>query len=190
MFALVKNETVTNPQTQETSEIVVIKLFAPYTIWEDKNGTQYGAESLLSLTVDQKQDLGIYDVAYGASEDDRFYTITQNAPQFDSKEKIVKVTYTSTPKSLDDSGTEEMPILGLKSQYIAQFKDNANKLLAQTDWMLVRKIERNVNIPAATATYRAAVIDEADRLETAISGATNINTFITAVNSASWPEAE
>lgn len=190
MFALVKNETVTNPNTQVTSEIEVIKLFAPYTIWEDKNGTQYGAESLLSLTVNQKQDLGIYDVVYGATADDRFFTITQNAPQFDSEQKIVKVNYTSTAKPLDDSGTEEMPVLGLKSQYIAQFKDTANKLLAQTDWMLVRKIERNVDIPAATVAYRAAIIAEADRLETAISGTTNINTFINAVNSASWPKAE
>ena len=56
--------------------------------------------------------------------------------------------------------------------------------------MLVRKIERNVNIPAATATYRAAVIDEADRLETAINAATNITAFITAVNSTNWPTAE
>lgn len=190
MFALVKNQTITDPITQETSEIEVIKLFAPYTIWEDKNGTQYSPESLLSLTVGQKQDLGIYDVAYGTAADDRFYTVTQNAPEFDAEEKIVKVTYTSTAKSLNDSGTEEMPILGLKSQYIAQTKLAANSLLSSTDWMLVRKIERNVNIPAATATYRAAVIDEADRLETAISGATNINTFIAAVNSASWPEAE
>ena len=186
MFALVKNETVTNPNTQETSEIEVIKLFAPYTIWEDKNGTQYGAESLLSLTVDQKQDLGIYDVAYGTAADDRFYTITQNAPEFDSEQKIVKVTYTSTAKSLTDEGG----VPGLKSYYIAQFKDTANKILAQTDWMLVRKIERNIDIPAATVAYRAAIIAEADRLETAISGATTINTFITAVNSASWPQAE
>lgn len=190
MFALVKNQTITDPITQDTSEIEVIKLFAPYTIWEDKTGTQHGAESLLSLTVDQKQDLGIYDVAYGASQDDRFYTITQNAPEFDSEEKIVKITYTSTAKPLNDSGEGAEKVVGLKSQYIAQFKDTANKLLAQTDWMLVRKIERNVNIPAATATYRTAVIAEADRLETAISGASNINTFITAVNSASWPDAE
>ena len=190
MFALVKNQTITDPITQETSEIEVIKLFAPYTIWEDKNGTQYGAESLLSLTVNQKQDLGIYDVVYGASQDDRFYTITQNAPEFDSEQKIVKVTYTSTAKSLDDSGEGAEKILGLKSQYIAQFKDIANKLLDQTDWMLVRKIERNVDIPAATVAYRAAIIAEADRLETAISGATTINTFTTAVNSASWPLAE
>ena len=190
MFALVKNQTITDPITQETSEIEVIKLFAPYTIWEDKNGTQYSPESLLSLTVDQKQDLGIYDVAYGTSEDDRFYTVTQNDPEFDSEEKIVKVTYTSTAKTLNDSGTEEIPVLGLKSQWIAQIKVTANNLLSNTDWMLVRKIERNVNIPAATATYRAAIVTEADRVETAITAATTITAFIAAVNSLTWPTAE
>ena len=189
MFALVKNENVYNNDGDLVSDHN-IRIFAPYTIWEDKTGTQHSPESLLSLTVDQKQDLGIYDVAYGTAADDRFYTNTQNAPEFDSKEKIVKVTYTSTPKSLNDSGTEEMPVLGLKSQYIAQFKNTANKLLDQTDWMLVRKIERDVDIPAATATYRAAVITEANRLETAITAATTISAFITAVNSQNWPTAE
>ena len=190
MFALVKNQTITDPITQETSEIEVIKLFAPYTIWEDKTGTQYGAESLLSLTVDQKQDLGIYDVAYGTLADDRFYTNTQNAPEFDSEEKIVKVTYTSTPKALNDSGEGAEKVVGLKSQYISQFKDNANKILAQTDWMLVRKIERDVDIPSTSVTYRAAIITEANRLETAITAATTITAFIAAVNSQNWPTAE
>jgi hypothetical protein len=190
MFALVKNEIVTNPIDQKTSEVEVIKLFAPYTIWEDKNGTQYSPDSLLSLTASQKQDLGIYDVAYGAMEDDRFYTNTQNSPEFDSNEKIVKITYTSTAKSLADVGEGAGKVLGLKSQYIAQIKDTANKLLAGSDWMLVRKIERNVDIPAKTATYRAAVIAEAARLETAVTATRAITTFITAVNSQNWPTAE
>ena len=56
--------------------------------------------------------------------------------------------------------------------------------------MLVRKIERDVNIPAATVTYRAAIITEADRVETAITAATTITAFIAAVNSQNWPTAE
>jgi hypothetical protein len=190
MFALVKNQTITNPITQETSEVEVIKLFAPYTLWEDKNGTQYSPDSLLSLTADQKQDLGIYDVAYATRGDDRFYSITENAPTFDSVEKIVKVTYTSTAKDLNDTGSEEFPVLGLKNQWINQFKDTANKLLSETDWMLVRKIERDVAIPAATVTYRAGVVTEVNRLETAITAATTIEQLITAVQSASFPSAE
>ena len=191
MFALVKNETVTNPLTQETSEVEVIKIFAPYTIWEDKNGTQYSPDYLLSLTSGEKQDLGIYDVAYATRGDDRFYSIVENAPTFDQSEKVVKITFTSTAKDLED-GEEVNGIApqGLKSQWIAQIKQSANSLLSQTDWMLVRKIERDVAIPAATVTYRAAIVAEANRLETAITAATNITTFITAVNSQNWPTAE
>ena len=190
MFALVKNQTVTNPVTQETSEVEVIKIFAPYTIWEDKNGTQYSPDYLLSLTADQKQDLGIYDVAYATRGDDRFYSIVENAPTFDENEKVVKITFTSTSKELEDEGTGINKVLGLKSQWIAQIKQTANSILSQTDWMLVRKIERNVNIPAATATYRAAIVTEADRVETAITAATTITAFIAAVNSLTWPTAE
>lgn len=192
MFALVKNETVTNPQTQETSEIEVIKVFSPYTIWEDKNGTQYSPDYLISLTSDQKQDLGIYDVAYAARPDDRFYTVSQDAPTFDGTEKIVKITFTSEPKELNDGevNADGFQTFGLKSQYISQVKQTANSILSQTDWMLVRKIERDVAIPAATVTYRAAVISEAERVETAIAAATTITAFITAVNSVNWPEAE
>lgn len=190
MFALVKNETVTNPQTQETSEVEIIKVFPPYVVWEDKNGTQYSPDHLLSLTSEQKQDLGIYDVAYGTRQDDRFYTVSENAPAFDSVDKIVKVEFTSTAKDLDDSGTEEFPVLGLKSQWTNQYKNIANSLLSATDWMLVRKIERNIDVPAATVAFRAAVIAEADRLETAISAATTVAELITATESAAFPSAQ
>jgi hypothetical protein len=190
MFALVKNETRTDIATGDTVEVQIINLFAPHTIWADKNGTQYSPDSLLSLTVDQKQDLGIYDVAYAARPDDRFYNTVENAPTFDPVEKIVKITFTSTAKDLDDTGTPEFPVLGLKNQYISQFKQTANNLLSQTDWMLVRKIERDVAIPAATVTYRAAVVTEVNRLETAITAATTVAQLITAVESASFPSAE
>jgi hypothetical protein len=172
MFALVKNDNS-------------IKLFAPYSNWEDKNGVEYGGEQLLSLTAQQKQDLGIYDVAYAPRPDDRFYASAEQI-SFDSSEKIVKVTYTSSPKNLEDQGT----VKGLKSQFIDQFKGNANSFLSNTDWMLVRKIERNVDIPESVVAYRAAVVAEVQRLETAINEATEVDLLISAVSSASWPTAE
>ena len=177
MFALVKNDNS-------------IKLFVPYTLWEDKNGTQYAPDTLLSLTATQKQDLGIYDVAYAPRPDDRFFSVTENAPSFDQTLKVVKITFTSTAKELEDEGTGVDKVSGLKSQWIAQIKQSANSLLSQTDWMLVRKIERNVAIPTATVTYRAAVITEANRLETAISASTTIEAFRTVVTTQNWPTAE
>lgn len=185
MFALVK--TVKNLNDED---VQIIKLFAPYTNWEDKNGTQYGADSLLSLTASQKQDLGIYDVAYAPRPDDRFYSVSGENTSFDSEQNIVKVTYTSTAKEIEDEGTGDDKVLGLKSQWIAQIKQTANNLLSATDWTLVRKIERNVDIPAAIVTYRAAVLAEASRAETAIAAADAIDTFRTAVESITWPSAE
>lgn len=190
MFALVKNETVTNPIDGTTSDVEVIKIFAPYTLFEDKFGTQHSPDTLFGWSADQKQDHGIYDVAYAARGDDRFYTITENAPEFDSDEKIVKITFTQTAKQLNDSGSGDSAVFGLKTIWNNQFKDAANSLLAQSDWMLVRKIERNVDVPTATTTYRAAVVTESNRLETAISAASTIEELITAINSANWPVAE
>lgn len=189
MFALVKNETVTNPMTQETSEVEVIKLFPPYAIWQDKNGIEYSPSELSKLTADQKQDLGIYDVAYATRGDDRFYTIVENAPEFDSAEKIVKISYTSTPKDLNDGEIEEITgkaAPGLKTQWINRFKQTANTMLASTDWMLVRKIERNVDIPADVVAKRAAIVAEVNRLETAITAVTTVEQLIPAVESANF----
>jgi hypothetical protein len=78
----------------------------------------------------------------------------------------------------------------LKSQWIAQTNQTANSYLVQSDWMLVRKIERSVDVPAKIVTYRAAVITEANRLTTAITAATNVTQLITAINSTSWPTVE
>ena len=75
---------------------------------------------------------------------------------------------------------------GLKTLWSAQVKDTANKLLAQTDWMVIRKVERSVDIPAATVTYRAAVLAECTRLGSAIATA-DVPTLITVVTTQNWP---
>jgi hypothetical protein len=79
---------------------------------------------------------------------------------------------------------------GLKSQWIAQVKDTAGKLLAQTDWMVIRKAERGVAIPTAIATKRAAIVDECDRLETAIAACANVEALIAVVMDQRWPREE
>lgn len=189
MFALVKNQMVTNPVTQETSEVEVIKIFPPYAIWQDKNGIEYSPSELTKLTVDQKQDLGIYDVAYATRGDDRFYMIVENAPVFDSAEKIVKVSFTATPKELNDGEPDEVTgksASGLKTQWIGSFKQTANAMLSESDWMLVRKIERDIDVPAETVAKRAAIIAETNRLETAISAVTTVEQLISVVESANF----
>jgi hypothetical protein len=85
--------------------------------------------------------------------------------------------------------TERLVTKGLKSQWTAQVKDTANKLLAQTDWMVIRKAERDVAIPTATVTYRAAVITECSRLVTAIADCADVPALIAVVGAQGWPDA-
>jgi hypothetical protein len=82
--------------------------------------------------------------------------------------------------------TEPVTTNGLKSNYIAQFKQTANSLLAQTDWMVIRKTERNVAIPDEIVAKRAAIFAECDRLTAAVTAAADMPAFITAVQSANW----
>jgi hypothetical protein len=85
--------------------------------------------------------------------------------------------------------TERLVTKGLKSNWTAQVKDTANKLLAQTDWMVIRKVERSVDIPEATATYRASVITECTRLVTAIEACADVPALIAVVTAQNWGQA-
>jgi len=122
--------------------------------------------------------------------DDRYYWVTANPDG----------SYTGVPKELEDreevdengnpmyvkvlgevdgkpamvDSTERLITKGLKSNHIAQVKHNTNMTLAQTDWYVIRKAERNVEIPAEVATYRAAVIAWATATEASITAVTTV----------------
>jgi hypothetical protein len=126
------------------------------------NGTTYPQNWLRLTSIEEKNAIGITEVADPEPYDDRFYWGVDN------------------PKDLD----------GLKTLWTAQVKDTSNKLLAQTDWMIIRKVERNVDIPEDTVTYRASVITECTRLVTAIAGASDVPALITFVTTQGWPVNE
>ena len=94
---------------------------------------------------------------------------------------------TQDPPVMVDS-SEQLVTKGLKSNWKDQVKHTAGTMLAQTDWMVIRKSERNVDIPADVVTKRAAIITECDRLEAAITAATDIDAFIAVVQDQRWPD--
>ena len=127
------------------------------------DGTNYPANWLRLTSIEEKNAVGITEVEDQTTQyDDRFYWGVDN------------------PKELEQ----------LKTSWIAQIKDTAGKLLAQTDWMVIRKAERDVAIPAATVTYRAAVVAEANRLETAINACSDVPALIAVVSAQGWPVNE
>jgi len=124
------------------------------------NGIQYPNNWLRLASSADRSAIGITEVADPEPYDDRFYWGLDN------------------PKDLD----------GLKAYWISQIKDTAGKLLAETDWMIVRKMERSIDIPAAIATSRASVVTECARLETAITSAADVSALIVVVGSQNWKE--
>jgi hypothetical protein len=136
------------------------------------------------------QQHGAKEIIDGNREDERFYWVTFGS--YSVGDTYVTRNYVNTPKALEDvtetpeGATEPITTKGLKSNYIAQFKQTANSLLAQTDWMVIRKAERSVDIPADVAAKRAAILAECDRLTAAVTAAQDMPSFITAVQSANW----
>jgi len=172
-----------------------IPLDTPFTI----NGTSYPANWLRLTSLAEKQAVGITEVAdVTTTYDDRFYWGVDNPKLLNDREEsdtdgnpmYVKVLGVVDGKPTMVDSTERLVTKGLKSNWTAQVKDTANKLLAQTDWMVIRKAERDVAIPTATATYRAGVITECSRLVTAIAGASDITSFIAVVTAQNWPDSE
>lgn len=171
-----------------------IPLDTPFTI----DGTSYPANWLRLTSLAEKQAVGIEEVAdVTTTYDDRFFWGVDNPKLLNDREEsdedgnpmYVKVLGVVDGKPAMVDSTERLVTKGLKSNWTAQVKDTANKLLAQTDWMVIRKAERDVAIPTATATYRAAVITECSRLVTAIAGASDVEAFIAVVTSQAWPNA-
>lgn len=158
------------------------------------NGTSYPANWLRLTSLAEKQAIGITEVADPAPYDDRFYwgattpKLLNDREESDEKGKpmYVKVLGTVDGKPAMVDSTERLVTKGLKSNWTATVKDTANKLLAQTDWMVIRKMERNVAIPDAVVSYRAGVSAECTRLVTAISGAKDVPALIAVISSQNW----
>jgi hypothetical protein len=140
--------------------------------------------------------LGVVEVPDPESYDQRFYWGVGNPKLLDDREEVdengdpmfVKVLGEVNGKPAMVDSDERLVTKGLKSQWIAQVKDTAGKMLAQTDWMVIRKAERDVAIPESTQAYRAAVVAEANRIEEAIKACTSVEELIAVINNQSWPK--
>tara|TARA_Y100001963_G_scaffold146060_1_gene220515 strand:- start:302 stop:811 length:510 start_codon:yes stop_codon:yes gene_type:complete len=128
---------------------------------------------------------GVKDVVQGARKDQQYYFVTEG--NIELVDGVPTQVYTNTAKRLADETIDGVISKGLKSIMTDQVKLTANKLLSNTDWMIIRKTERDVAIPSATVTYRAAVITECARLESAIAGAGDVDALANVMAAQNWP---
>ncbi len=166
------------------------------TSFYDANGTQYPPQWLNVSTEEQKLAIGITWVADSIRADDRFYWYGDiNNPKaledkLETKEDgtpLYKQVYDKATESMVDT-TEQVVTKGLKSQFVAQVKDTAGKLLNATDWYVIRKAERSIDIPSEVALKRTQIITESNRLETDIQASTTVEALIEVLNAQNWGE--
>jgi hypothetical protein len=146
------------------------------------DGIQYPANWLRLATEAEKSAIGITEVADPVRADDRFYWDGNLAnpkaleDRLETKEDgspLMVQKYNPVTEAMEDTD-EQVVTKGLKSNFIAQVKQTAGSILAQTDWMVTRKVERDVAIPAEVVAYRASVVAKADELEASISAVTSV----------------
>ena len=163
-----------------------------YALIENNAITQVGElATLFPNTSNPNHDFaieqGALEVVEGEQKDQRFYWVTFDSYQVNGS--LVTRTYTNTPKALEDvtetpeGATEPVTTKGLKSTWIAQNKANANSQLTSTDWMVIRKAERDVAIPSDVVAARAAIIADCTAKEAAITAATTMEEFLAVVAS-------
>jgi hypothetical protein len=164
------------------------------TSFYDANGVQYGSGWLNQSTEEQKLAIGITWVADPAPFDTRFYWDTDLPKALEDKLEVkedgtplYKQVYDKATESMVDT-TEQVVTKGLKSQFVAQVKDTAGKLLAQTDWYVIRKAERSIDVPSEIALKRTQIVTEANRLETDIQASTTVEALIEVLNAQNWGE--
>jgi hypothetical protein len=101
--------------------------------------------------------------------DDREESDADGNPMF---VKVLDNTDPENPVMVDSD--KRLVTKGLKSNFIAQVKQTAGSILAQTDWMVTRKADIGTDIPESVVAYRASVRAKADELEASISAVTTV----------------
>jgi hypothetical protein len=127
-------------------------------------GIQYPANWLRLSSLEERNALGITEVANDPTYDQRFYWGVDNPKQLDDKTETVD--------------GEEVKTTGLKTLWSATQGDVAASLLAPSDWRVIKAKETGTNIPSTWKTYRAAVRTACNTRQTEIGNAADVPALI------------
>jgi len=178
------------------------------------NGNKYSARFIRDMSEEQCLETGLYKFVEGTKPDLRFYWESEPTYSIDEETKTVTESYSLNPRIFDDreeedkdgnplyvkvwdpefdNGDGERPgamvdtdkrlvTKGMKTIWIANIKKQTNDLLKSTDSKVMDE-----TITEEESEYRADVITESDRLDTALQAATDLDELINIVNSQDWP---
>jgi hypothetical protein len=163
------------------------------------NDIQYPRNWLRLSTQEDKDALGITWEADPVRHDDRYYWNGEltNPKALEDVDAVDEDGNPVWEQELDNSNPEN-PVMvdtdvqvvthGLKHTMINQVKHTAGTMLAQSDWYVTRKMERDVAIPADVVAERAHVVAESERLEVAIAACADVAALIEVMNNQNWSD--
>jgi hypothetical protein len=128
--------------------------------WVAADGTRH-PKSWTRWSDEEKAAAGITTVVLQSFPDQRLY----NSHHADDGSVV------STARALDDVGEGMLKVPGVRSNLIAEVKQQQASLLALTDWAIVRKADNGTAIPAAIQSWRDALRSKSTAMETAIANA-------------------
>ena len=151
---------------------------------------QYPADIFTKWTESERNAIGVYTIEIDNTnkKDNEWYINTNITYAYDSSANKVKGTYgTATARAHadtlwtekdktdgnipSDKDVGDVASEGLKTILIRQVKRDAQTILSETDWYVVRKADTDEAIPSAIATHRAALRTKQAEMETSITNA-------------------
>ena len=151
---------------------------------------QYPADIFTKWTESERNAIGVYTIEIDNTnkKDEQWYINTGISYAYDSSANKVKGTYgTATARAHadtlwtekdktdgnipSDKDVGDVASEGLKTILIRQVKRDAQTILSETDWYVVRKADTDEAIPSAIATHRAALRTKQAEMETSITNA-------------------
>ena len=120
--------------------------------------------------------IGVYIVVIDNTnyKDPKYYINTDQSFAFASN-KVTATYGTATARALDDSGSGETLVRGLKYTHCETIDNQAYSLLQPNDWMVVRNAESSKAIPSDWLDYRVAVRTAATDMKTKINAVSDVD---------------
>ena len=154
-------------------------------------GIQYPANWLRLTSLEEKEAIGITEVADPARYDDRYYWGVDNPKELNDRLEVKEdgsplwvQVYDPATESMVDTDVQVVH-KGLKSQVIAKIKQTAGSLLAPTDWKVIRAAETGVTLDAETLSARSAIREASNTNEAAVVACVTVDEL--AALQLTWP---
>ena len=140
------------------------KIIRPGKGWIDDNGVRHPSNWHI-WSKEEKAKYNITEVIEDSPPNSKLY--------FWSRDSDGKIT--SSAKPLDDSGSGDTLVLGLKSTLKNEVKDQQESLLSKTDWAYIRHYDTGKEVPSNIETWRNAIRTKATEMEEAIDKASDVD---------------